>query len=95
VKFTDEGYIELRVFPTTKGGSTRSNNASPRLRSPFHQPLADGGLYDGTHSPVLRFEVRDTGRGISPEATESLFQPFWQVRGEMCSTWFDMANGIS
>ena len=35
------------------------------------------GLRDGV--PQVRFEVRDTGIGIAPDAIESLFQPFVQA----------------
>jgi PAS domain S-box-containing protein len=36
-------------------------------------------LRQGPAGPILRFEVRDTGIGLSPEAISRLFQPFEQA----------------
>lgn len=42
--------------------------------------LPDG---DGQGGGVLRVAVRDTGRGIAPEALQSIFTPFQRVRASM------------
>jgi PAS domain S-box-containing protein len=43
------------------------------------QPSIAGDPADSGHSVTLRFEVEDTGIGISPAALERIFQPFEQA----------------
>ncbi|OQY26921.1 MAG: hypothetical protein B6244_12135 [Candidatus Cloacimonetes bacterium 4572_55] len=35
------------------------------------------------HNEIARFTVQDTGIGVSPEKLETIFEPFFQVRGQL------------
>ncbi len=63
VKFTDRGTIGLRVV----------------RREPPPDPTPGSPVRSGTPADWFAFEVRDTGRGIEPEALDRLFQPFQQA----------------
>jgi len=67
IKFTERGEVVVQV--QAESPNTSSWSASPNARQQ-HPP-----------SCQLRFSVRDTGIGITPEAQERLFQPFTQADG--------------
>ncbi len=66
VKFTDQGRVKLTVqrVPGNKGAGKKVNG------SPLHP---------STPAPMLRFEVEDSGIGISTEELKDIFDPFVQV----------------
>jgi two-component system sensor histidine kinase ChiS len=63
IKFTREGMISLRVL-------------LDRLEAGSGEEVHEESLLQG---PILRFEVQDTGLGISPDEMEVLFDPFVQT----------------
>ena len=70
VKFTDSGSVTICVSHKTEElGSTRDHKAPSPLSS------QEGGWGVGS----FLFQVIDTGPGISPEAQQSIFEPFQQA----------------
>lgn len=63
VKFTDQGEVTLRVSIIGDDNS----QVAPLMPS------------DESHSLIIRFEVIDTGVGMTPEQLEKIFLPFEQV----------------
>jgi len=68
VKFTNEGQVTLRVG--SKKYEVGSKGEKPLLPTPSNASYS--------HS-LFRFEVEDTGIGISPDKLKAIFQPFEQV----------------
>jgi signal transduction histidine kinase/serine phosphatase RsbU (regulator of sigma subunit) len=79
VKFTDQGQVTLKVrvigdkinSVVNKGTSKKNHQVVERLVS-LSNPIE-------THSPIFRFEIIDTGVGMTPEQLEKIFLPFEQV----------------
>ena len=72
IKFTEQGWIVVRVerLPAARS-EPESNPAPPRDGSTPHPP---------SRTRVrLRFEIRDSGIGISPKEQLQIFEPFTQV----------------
>jgi signal transduction histidine kinase/FixJ family two-component response regulator len=65
IKFTDKGTIIFKVHPVLAASDDAESTA-----------ISTGSL-DKTHT--LRFEVRDTGIGMTSEQLMSIFRPFEQV----------------
>jgi signal transduction histidine kinase len=70
VKFTDRGTVTLRVSLRDEVLERLENGQN--LQSPIPEP-------DPEQISHLRFEIEDTGIGISSERLDKIFQPFEQV----------------
>ncbi|NEO63956.1 MAG: response regulator, partial [Moorea sp. SIO4G2] len=71
VKFTDQGNVTFNVEVIEKQNSILGISKSSNTRF-------QGGDYN-LDSRNIRFEVIDTGIGISPQQLDKIFQPFEQV----------------
>jgi CheY-like chemotaxis protein len=90
VKFTEAGQVTLRVAGRqqqsgqgSQGAEEQGGDFSPAPRPPgppAHPPRLPSTAY------CLRFEVKDTGIGISPDQLERIFQPFEQARAVLRHT---------
>ena len=79
IKFTDHGYVELRVEPVC--GEAVSASSAPR-------PEAAG-------PPCLRLTVRDTGPGLEKDQIGRLFQPFVQGDGSTTRRYGGTGLGLA
>jgi predicted ATPase/signal transduction histidine kinase/DNA-binding NarL/FixJ family response regulator/tRNA A-37 threonylcarbamoyl transferase component Bud32 len=66
IKFTEQGSVTLRVASLSRELELMASSPTP---TPTHI----------TNAALLRFEVIDTGIGLSAGALETIFQPFEQV----------------
>jgi signal transduction histidine kinase/CheY-like chemotaxis protein len=71
VKFTDSGEVVLRVFEES------SEPESQKAREPAVR-LSGFPVSSPSHPLLFRFEVRDTGIGISLDDQATIFEPFQQ-----------------
>ena len=82
-------YIDEKIPDTLVGDDQRLSQVVTNLLSNAVKFTPEGGSiwlnvhYDGTDNglEILRFEVQDTGIGISAEQQTCLFQPFQQAEG--------------
>lgn len=79
IKFTEQGEVIVQVQAESANVSSQvvAENRAPS------RPLSSSSNSDpqNLRSCQLRFSVRDTGIGITPEARGRLFQPFTQADG--------------
>ena len=79
VKFTDPG-----GSVALEAGRSRSGPVSPTASG----PASDGSVAgNGASHGWVYIRVRDTGRGISPDMLDTIFQPFVQVGGAKDSVY--------
>ena len=76
IKFTDKGQVRLTVTRTNTVPVSHKQNGNPE--EPNAQERVEGAPHSSIH-PCLRFEVTDTGIGMSPEQLNQIFIPFEQV----------------
>ncbi|MBW4581792.1 MAG: MASE1 domain-containing protein [Tildeniella nuda ZEHNDER 1965/U140] len=67
VKFTDQGKVLFKVSPIEDEASGLKQEEKAQCAT------------DSSQTTCLRFQIDDTGIGMSPEALEKIFQPFEQV----------------
>lgn len=75
VKFTDQGTVSLRVFELDELDELHESDNSPT------QKLKNSSTRKLPNSPThqLRFDVEDTGSGMTAEDLDDIFAPFRQV----------------
>jgi len=82
IKFTDSGSVTLRVsefriqnseFRIEETGKSQADTENPPTASP-RLPLSSS-----PSSSKIRFEIQDTGVGMTPEQLQKIFLPFEQV----------------
>ncbi|HEV7301945.1 MAG TPA: cache domain-containing protein [Tepidisphaeraceae bacterium] len=79
IKFTEVGGITLRVRLTSSPAATPPTEPSPTVQSPAGQSSNDGEDAPSSLPSQLRFDVTDTGIGMTPVQIDGLFQRFGQV----------------
>jgi PAS domain S-box-containing protein len=78
IKFTTHGRVTLRMSVVH---DTASGVPTQHVAAPDYRQHPEGARTDTrSRTPItLRFEVADTGIGISPAALDKIFQPFGQA----------------
>jgi two-component system sensor histidine kinase/response regulator len=87
IKFTQQGEVKLRVSAIVSGVQPdwnalhsplhRQNLASPHPHGPTNPDGSKGETGDAQSIPChLRFEIEDTGLGMSAKEVNKIFQPF-------------------
>jgi signal transduction histidine kinase len=83
VKFTEKGSVtfrvgvNLRVHPARVGVNPRVHPARVGVNPRVHP--AEGKHTGIAPTPIIRFEVEDTGIGIAAEQLDEIFLPFQQI----------------
>ncbi len=75
IKFTDRGSVTFRV-QVLETGNGASGMAGTGALSPL---LTQHSALSAQHLEKIRFEIEDTGAGMTPEELEKIFLPFEQV----------------
>lgn len=87
IKFTERGEVVVEVQNAACGirhTATENMLVSPQLQT-----------QDSGHRTFLRFSVRDTGIGLTPEAQAKLFQPFIQADGSTTRKYGGTGLGLA
>lgn len=83
VKFTNHGSVTFKVGPIDCFEPDHPLSPAPAQQEP-----------QTSATPIIRFQVEDTGIGIAPDHLEAIFLPFQQV-GELTQTTEGTGLGLS
>ncbi|HEY9832952.1 MAG TPA: PAS domain-containing protein [Stenomitos sp.] len=81
IKFTDAGSVTFKVgfVGSSESASSTQNSNSLQGKSPDSEPFLDTDAFTTQNYQKIRFQVEDTGIGISSEQLDKIFLPFEQV----------------
>jgi CheY-like chemotaxis protein len=81
VKFTENGEVTFKVgyVDNFEGSALTQNSKSLRGASPYSEKVPNTDALITHNSSKLRFQVEDTGVGITQEHLQEIFLPFRQV----------------
>ncbi|MBD2013428.1 AAA family ATPase [Microcoleus sp. FACHB-53] len=81
VKFTENGEVTFKVgyVDNFEGSALTQNSKSLRGASPYSEKVPNTDALHTQNSSKLRFQVEDTGVGITQEHLQEIFLPFRQV----------------
>jgi PAS domain S-box-containing protein len=79
VKFTERGEVVVRVSSVERSVERERGESADGSAHPPRSLAAPSSQLAARSSQLVRFEVSDTGIGISPEARRRLFAPFTQA----------------
>lgn len=92
VHFTEQGEITLRIEWARSGASAETNSMAPS--EPARSP--ENALFDDAPpTRLVRFEVEDTGPGLSAETQSRLFHAFEQGDGSLTRRHGGMGLGLA
>ncbi|MCG9891663.1 MAG: ATP-binding protein [Thermosynechococcaceae cyanobacterium MS004] len=94
-KFTTEGTVILSVEPLdVSSGSAASNKPDPSISDP---DMPDSGMPDSSiKTPTwIRFQVQDTGIGMTPDQLQRIFQPFVQAEDSTARRYGGTGLGLA